>query len=88
MRYLAQAGVALALLVGLPFVLDPPATDQHMIGATLGALVLAAIAFHGVMRYVRSRRPRAFHDSIMPSRHIDVEATIGPKSGKSTKAPP
>jgi hypothetical protein len=66
MRYVLQAAIALALLIGLPFVLDPPATEEHMIGATIGALVLAAVAFHGVMRFVRSRRPAAYHDSIMP----------------------
>ena len=66
MLYLAQAGVALALLIGLPFVLEPPATDERMIAATIGAVVLAAIAIHGIMRFVRSRKPRAYHDSIMP----------------------
>ena len=66
MRYLAQAGVALALLIGLPFVLEPPATDERMIAATIGAVVLAALAVHGVMRFVRSRKPRAYHDSVMP----------------------
>ncbi len=66
MLYLAQAAVALALLIGLPFVLEPPATDERMIAATIGAVVLAAIAIHGIMRFVRSRKPRAYHDSIMP----------------------
>ena len=66
MLYLAQAGVALALLIGLPFVLEPPSTDERMIAASIGALVLAAVAVHGVMRFVRSRKPRAYHDSIMP----------------------
>jgi hypothetical protein len=66
MLYLAQAGVALALLIGLPFVLDPPATDERMIAAAIGALVLAALAVHGVVRYVRSRKPKSYHDSIMP----------------------
>ena len=66
MRYLAQAGVALALLIGLPFVLEPPATDERMIAATIGAVALAALAVHGIMRFVRSRKPRAYHDSVMP----------------------
>ena len=66
MRYLLQAGAALALLIGLPFVLEPPASDERMITATIGALVLAAAAVHGIMRYVRSRKSRAYHDSIMP----------------------
>ena len=66
MLYLAQAGVALALLIGLPFVLDPPATDERMIFASIGAVVLAAVAAHGIMRFVRSRKPRSYHDSVMP----------------------
>ena len=65
MLYIAQAAVAIALLVGLPFVLDPPATDEHMIAASLGALVLALVAIHGVMGYVNSRRPKRFLDSVM-----------------------
>ena len=66
MRNLTQAGIALALLIGLPIVLDPPATDERMIGATLVALLLAALAIHGVFGYVRSRKPRSYPDSIMP----------------------
>ncbi len=66
MGYLVQAGLALALLIGLPLVLDPPATDEHMIGATVGALVLAAVAVQGVVRYLRSRKPKSYHDSVMP----------------------
>jgi hypothetical protein len=66
MPYIAQAAVAIALLVGLPFVLDPPAADEHMIAASLGALVLALVAIHGVMGYIRSRKPHSYHDSIMP----------------------
>jgi hypothetical protein len=66
MRYAVQAAVALALLIGLPIVLDPPATEEHVIMAMVGALTLAGVAFHGIMRFVRSRGPRAFHDSIMP----------------------
>ena len=66
MLYLAQAGVALALLIGMPLFLDPPTTDERMISATIGALVLAAVAIHGVVRYVRSRKPKSYHDSVMP----------------------
>jgi hypothetical protein len=66
MRYIAQAGLALALLIGLPIALDPPATDESMIAAAIGALVLVAVAIHGIVRYVRSRKPRAYLDSVMP----------------------
>ena len=41
MPYLLQAGVALALLIGLPFVLESPATDERMVAASIGALVLS-----------------------------------------------
>ena len=66
MRYIVQALVALALLIGLPFVLEPPESDERMIGATIGALVLVAVAIHGIVGYVRSRKPRAYLDSVMP----------------------
>ena len=66
MLHLAQAAVALVLLVGLPLFLEPPATEDAMIAAAFGALFLAALAAHGVVGYVRSRKPRAYHDSVMP----------------------
>ena len=66
MIHLAQACVALALLIGLPFVLDSPATDEGMISAALGAVFLAALGAHGVVGYVRSRKPKSYHDSVMP----------------------
>jgi acyl-CoA reductase-like NAD-dependent aldehyde dehydrogenase len=66
MLHLAQAAVAFALLIGLPIVLEPPSTDERMIAAAFGALFLAALAAHGVLGYVRSRKPRSYHDSIMP----------------------
>ena len=66
MRYIIQPVIALALLVGLPFVLDPPATDERMLSAAISALALAAVAIHGVVRFVRSRKPSAYHDSVMP----------------------
>jgi hypothetical protein len=66
MIYLAQAGFALALLIGLPFVLEPPTTDERMVAASIGALVLAAVAIHGIVRFVRRRKPGVYHDSVMP----------------------
>jgi len=66
MLHLVQAGIALALLIGLPIFLEPPTTDNRMIAAAFGALFLASLAAHGVVGYVRSRKPRAYHDSIMP----------------------
>jgi len=68
MLHLLQAAVALALLVGLPIALETPATQSGELAATAGALVLIVIAIHGVVRFVRSRKPSSFHDSIMPPR--------------------
>ena len=66
MLHLAQAAVAFALLIGLPVVLDPPGTDEGMLAATFGAIFLAALAAHGVVGYVRNRKPHSYHDSVLP----------------------
>ena len=63
---IAQAVVALALLVGLPAVLETPTSNLGLIAAAAGALVLVGLAFHGIARFVRSRKPGSFPDSIMP----------------------
>ena len=65
MRYLLQALAALALLIGLPLVLDPPESTEGIIGAGFGALILAGLAFRGVVGFVNSRRPKRYPDSIM-----------------------
>ena len=66
MLHLAQAAVAFALLIGLPLFLEPPGTDDRMLAAAFGALFLAAVAAHGVLGYVRSRKPKSYLDSVMP----------------------
>ena len=66
MRYIVQAIFALAVLVVLPLFVDTPATEEGMIGATIGALVLAYVALRGVLGYVASRKPKSYHDSVMP----------------------
>ena len=66
MRYVIQAAIALAVLVGLPVFLEAPASEEGMIAAAIGALVLAGIAIQGVAGYVRSRKPRSYLDSVMP----------------------
>ena len=66
MRYIVQAAFALAVLVGLPVFLDSPATPEGEIAAAIGALILIGAAIHGVVRYVRSRKPKSYHDSVMP----------------------
>ena len=65
-RYLLQAVFALAVLIGLPVFLDSPASLEGMIAATVGAVILGLVAIRGVVRYVRSRKPSSYHDSVMP----------------------
>ena len=81
MGYLVQAIVALALLVGLPFVLPTPSSSAGELAATIGAAVLIVLGVQGVVRFVKSRKPRSFHDSIMvPPKKPDLERTfIKPK---------
>lgn len=65
MLHILQAAVALALLIGLPVFLATPASPEGMIAATIGALILVAIAIQGVLRFVRSRKPLSYADSMM-----------------------
>jgi hypothetical protein len=65
-RYVLQTLVALALLVGLPVFVKAPASTEGMVAAGAGALVLVALAVHGAISYVRSRKPRAYLDSVIP----------------------
>lgn len=66
MRYLLQAGLALAALLALPLLLDAPETTLGQVAAVIGALVLAGLAYRGIVGFVRSRRPRSYPDSLMP----------------------
>lgn len=66
MRHILQSLAALALLVGLPAVLETPSSEAGMIAAAIGALILVAVAFHGVVSFVRNRKPHSYPDSIMP----------------------
>ena len=76
----------LILLNGsLSFVLDL----TQLTSQGTGALILLAIAIHGVVGYVRSSKPKSYHDSIMPTKHFDMERTvIKPPKKDSTNAPP
>ena len=77
MWHLAQAVVALALLIGLPFVLPTPSSTLGELAAGLGAIVLVAAAIQGVVRFVRTRKPRAYLDSvIVPPKKPDLERTF------------
>ena len=62
---LIQAGVSLALLIGLPLVLEPPTTPWGVAGLVVAAMLLIAFLAEGVMRFIRARR-RPFADSILP----------------------
>ena len=66
MRYVVQAIFALAVLIGLPVFLDTPTTTEGIIAATLGAIILIVVGIRGVIGFVRSRRPQAYPDSIIP----------------------
>ncbi len=62
---LIQAGVSLALLIGLPLVLDAPTTPWGVGGLVTASLLLLVFFAEGVVRFVRARR-RPFADSMLP----------------------
>ena len=66
MRYIVQAIIALAVLIGLPVFFDTPTTTEGIVASGVGALILAGIALRSVLAYVRSRKPQKYLDSIMP----------------------
>jgi hypothetical protein len=66
MRYLLQAGLALAALIALPMLVETPESLYGRIAAGVIALILVGLAFRGIVGYVRSRKPRSYPDSIMP----------------------
>jgi acyl-CoA reductase-like NAD-dependent aldehyde dehydrogenase len=69
MRYLVQAFLALAVLIGTPIVFEAPEETWMQAAAAVAALVLAGLAYRGVVGYVNSRRPKRFHDSVMAPKH-------------------
>lgn len=62
---LTQAGVALALLIALPLVLEAPTTPLGVFGIVVAALALFGFFIEGVARFLRTRR-RPFLDSMLP----------------------
>ena len=68
MRHLVPTFIAVALLVGLPIVVPTPESDAGSWLAVGVALILIGVAMRGVVRFVRSRKPKTFHDSIMPDK--------------------
>jgi hypothetical protein len=73
---LLQAGVALALLIGLPVMLGPPETTAGMIVVGVAGLLLVAFMLEGLLRFLRGRKPRVFHDSVIPQQPRDPEETL------------
>ena len=68
MRYMMQAFLALAALIALPMVFDAPEELWEQIAAGVGALILAGLAFRGIVGFVHSRKPKQYADSIMVPR--------------------
>jgi hypothetical protein len=66
MRYVLQAGLALAALIAAPLLLDAPESFAGEVAAVAGALILVGLAFRGMVGFVRSRKPRSYPDSVMP----------------------
>ena len=66
MRYLLQSFLALAVLIAFPLLVETPEELAWQVAAGIGALILAGLAFRGVVGFVRSRKPRSYPDSIMP----------------------
>lgn len=62
---LIQACVALALLIGLPIVLEAPTTPWGVAGLVVAAMLLMTFLVEGVLRFIRARR-RPFADSMLP----------------------
>ena len=69
MRYLIQAIVALGALIAAPLVFEAPDETWQQVAWGVGALILAGLAYRGVVGFVNSRRPKRFLDSIMAPPH-------------------
>ena len=66
MRYLIQAFVALGALIAAPLVFEAPEETWEQVAWGVVALILAGLAFRGIVGFVRSRKPRVYLDSLMP----------------------
>jgi len=66
MRYLVQALLSLAALVAAPVFLPAPDELWQQVAAGVVALILVVLACRGAIGFARSRRPKTYHDSIMP----------------------
>ncbi len=66
MRYLIQAFLALGALIAAPLLFEAPDEPWQLAAAGVVALILAGLAFRGIVGFVRSRKPRVYLDSLMP----------------------
>jgi hypothetical protein len=66
MRYLVQAFVALGALIAAPLLVEAPEETWQQVAAVVIMLILAGLAYRGVVGFVNSRRPKRYPDSIMP----------------------
>jgi hypothetical protein len=76
MQHLIQTAIAVALLIGLPLLVPTPESEIGTLLAIVVALVLAAVAVRGVVRYVRSRKPKSYLDSVMPEQAVPPKVTV------------
>ena len=76
MPHLLQTAIAVALLIGLPLFVPTPESDWGILGAIVVALLLVAVAVRGVVRFVRSRKPKTYLDRIMPEKPPAPKVTI------------
>ena len=66
MGYLVQALLALGALIAAPLLFETPDDDWEQVAAVVVLLILAGLAYRGVVGFVNSRRPKRYPDSIMP----------------------
>jgi len=85
MRYLVQAFLALGALIAAPFVVDVPEEPWQQIAAVVMALILAGLAFRGMIGFVRSRKPRSYLDSMMPPKTRPKTETVMPSQKRPRK---
>jgi hypothetical protein len=85
MRYLLQAFFALGALIALPLFVEAPEEHWQQIAAVVVALILAGLAFRGMIGFVRSRKPRAYLDSLMPPKPRPKTETVMPAKKRPRK---
>jgi hypothetical protein len=65
MRYLIQSFLALGALIAAPLLFEAPESAWAQAAAVFVALILAGLAYRGIVGFVNSRRPKHFLDSVM-----------------------